>query len=322
MRKRLLIYLPVFLLSVLFTSCSDDRSSKEDVDHVNGLKNDNSIILQIQESYYFNTDLNKYIFLITGEDGSALSAVSLSRLFDSFVEEKLLRRSAKEMEISVTLEEQKQYLAKLAQISRTGEGNTSVDEKESRALLEGLIIDKYIYELIKEIKVQDDEAIEYYNLHKREFLHPERVKVSQILLDAEEKAIEILDKLDEATEAVFRNAAMESSIGMEASRGGLMGVFEMNQLPFEMEKVVFSLSEGEISQVVESSYGFHIFRVDEKYEPELIPLEEALPEIKVKILDQKIKQFIRQHIKELREQMEWNVFLQNLSFPYQRDSHV
>jgi parvulin-like peptidyl-prolyl isomerase len=320
-RKTQVISLALFLLSVLSTSCGESRSRRKDTAHLNESNNENMIILQIQESYFFNSDLKKYISLVTGEDSKALSDVSQSRLFDSFVEEKLLSRSAREKDLALTQEEQKQYLAKLAKVSRSGERTVPVDEKESGALLEGLLVDKYIYELVKDIKVQDDEASEYYDLYKREFLRPERVKVSQILLDTEERAIEIKDKLEKGNEEAFRKMAIEYSLGMEASRGGLMGVFEMNQLPFEMEKVVFSLKEKETSQVVESSYGFHIFRVDEKYEPELIPLEEALPEIKVKILDQKMKQSIRQHIMELREEMEWSVFLQNLTFPYQKDPY-
>jgi parvulin-like peptidyl-prolyl isomerase len=315
------ICLVVCLLSVLSTSCGDNRSRGRETASSNELNNENSIILQIQDSYFLNSDLKKYILRVTGEESSALSDTSQSRLFDSFIEEKLLRQSAKEKDMALTLEEQRQYLANLAQASRTGESAIPVDEKESGALLESLLVDKYIYELVKDIKVQDYEASEYYDLHKRDFLRPERVKVSQILLDSEDRAIEILDRIEKEDEAAFRNMAIEYSLGMEAARGGLMGVFEMNQLPFEMEKVVFSLKENEISPVVESSYGFHIFRVDKKLEPELIPLEDALPEIKVKILDQKIKQFIRQHIKELREEMDWDVFLQNLSFSYQKDPH-
>lgn len=99
-----------------------------------------------------------------------------------------------------------------------------------------------------------------------------------------------------------------------------MGTFEMGQLPYEMERVVFALKEGDMSQVVESSYGYHIFRLDKRHEPELISLEEAASSIKVKIVDQKIKQFMLQHLEELKERTVWSFYPQNLSFPYQRNN--
>ncbi len=87
-----------------------------------------------------------------------------------------------------------------------------------------------------------------------------------------------------------------------------------------MEKVIFALKEGDTSQVVESSYGYHIFRLDKRHEPELISLEEAAPSIKLKIVDQKIKQFMLQHLTELKERTIWSFYPQNLSFLYQRNS--
>ena len=124
-----------------------------------------------------------------------------------------------------------------------------------------------------------------------------------------------------SSEGVFQKIAKEVSLGVEASKGGHLGIFEMNQLPAEMEKVIFSLKEGETSQVVESAYGFHIFRLDEKIEPKLEAQETVSAEIRVKILDLKIKQFISQHLLELRDIMDWEFYPKNLSFPYQRNSN-
>jgi parvulin-like peptidyl-prolyl isomerase len=100
-----------------------------------------------------------------------------------------------------------------------------------------------------------------------------------------------------------------------------MGVFEMGQLPFEMEKVIFALVTEEISQVVESAYGYHIFRLDAKYEPELVSEEQAISEIRLKIMNQKIKQALLEHLNGLKGQIAWSSYPSNLSFEYQRKSH-
>ena len=181
-------------------------------------------------------------------------------------------------------------------------------------------MEKYTYDLVKHIEVEKEEVQEYYAENKREFLLPERVTVSQILLPNEEKAVEIMERLKDNDPEKFRRLAKSQSIGVEASRGGEMGTFTLGQLPDEMEKAIFALKEGEVSPVLESSYGFHIFRLDSRYEPELMSPDEASSSIKLKILSQKVKNRISQHIKNLKSSLEWEFYKQNLYFPYQRIS--
>jgi parvulin-like peptidyl-prolyl isomerase len=142
--------------------------------------------------------------------------------------------------------------------------------------------------------------------------------VSQILYDTEEKAVGALRRLERASPEVFRLAAREESIGPEAVRDGLMGVYKPGDLPSDMEKVIFALPEGKLSQVVESSYGFHIFRVDKKLFPHLQSEEEAAPGIRLRILDEKSKNALAVHIEELKSTLDWTVSLGDLTFSYQR----
>jgi parvulin-like peptidyl-prolyl isomerase len=86
----------------------------------------------------------------------------------------------------------------------------------------------------------------------------------------------------------------------------------------ELEKVIFSLKEGEISRVVESTYGYHIFRLDKKLELQLLTAEEAAPSIRTKLLERKSEQAVSAHLEMLRKTMEWKSYPENLTFPYQR----
>ncbi len=278
----------------------------------------NSTILEIEDTTYSNSDLEEYVRAILGDDQEALTVISLSRLFDNFIEEKLLLKAARMTNMNLSEQEKREYLAKLSEELSAEENQFSLDEMDTDMLFERLLIEKYTYELIRNIEVTDDEIGEYYDLNKRDFLQPERVKVSQILLETEDEAIIVMEKVKASSEEEFRKVAREESVGLEALKGGEMGVFEMGQLPFEMEKVIFSLEKGEISPVVESSYGFHIFRVDERFEPKLISEEEASESIRVKILDSKIKLLISRHIEELRMSLDWSFYPMNLPFPYQR----
>jgi parvulin-like peptidyl-prolyl isomerase len=222
--------------------------------------------------------------------------------------------------ISLSWEEKQEYLAKLSNELKSEGSEVSVEEMDTEILFDRLLIEKYTYELVKDIEVKEEEIKEYYNLHKREFLRPQRVEASQILLETEDQAIEVMERVRNASEEDFRKVAEAESIGLEAVKGGKMGVFEMGQLPFEMEQVLFSMEEGELSPVVESSYGYHIFRLDRRFDPDLISEEEASPDVKVKILDLKINYRISSHLEYLKNNIEWSFYPMNLSFPYQRDN--
>jgi parvulin-like peptidyl-prolyl isomerase len=313
--------LVVFLLFVLLlVSCKQDSPARNStIAKLQDVRN-NLVILRIQDSVYFNSDFEKYLKLSIGEEYKNLSEVSLSRLVDNFIEEKILLDAARDQGMLLTWEEKKQYLAKQTNESVREEKNRPLNEDEVRLLLDRLLVEKYTYSQVKNIEVEEEEIKDYYAKNKREFLLAERVKVSQILLSSEEMAVELLENLKNSTSEDFKRIAQKESIGVEASRGGEMGVFEMGQLPYEMEKVIFSLKEGEVSLVFESSYGFHIFRLDAKYEPELTPEEKASSSIRMKILSQKIKDHLSQHIEDLKDSLEWDFYPQNLYFHYQRIS--
>ena len=303
-------------------SCKEQQSGEDlSADRTYALVKKNSIILKVSDSFYFNSDFEKYLQSITGQEYKNLSIDSLSRLFDDFVDEKILLQAAKEQEISLTVEEQKEYLAKLTRETWSNGKRDPLEEVDYDTLLEKLVIEKYLSQQVDEVDVTDEEIKEYYDLHKREFLRPERVRVSQILLKTEGKAVEVLERVKNVSGEDFREIAREESSGVEAAKGGEMGLFEMGQLPSEMEKVVFSLKAGEISPVVESSYGYHRFRLDEKLEPELVPEDSAFSEIKIKIFNQRIQRFLQDHMESLKSQMDWNPFPNNLSFSYQRIDH-
>jgi len=303
---------------MLLVGCKGNKSVQSPAGMDSQEAKKNYIILRVEDTVYFNADFVRFLKLSLGDEYKILSALSLSRLVDNFVEEKLMLAEARNKEIVLTWEEKKEFLAKHSSDSALEGENWPLEEEGAELLFEQLLVEKYTYDLVKDIQVETEEVQEYYSEHKREFLLPERVKVSQILLPNEEKAVEILESLKNNDLENFRRLAKAQSVGVEASRGGEMGVFAIGQLPDEMEKAIFALKEGEVSPVLESSYGFHIFRLDSRYEPELISPDQASTSIEMKILSQKVKNRIFQHIKNLKNSLEWESYKQNLYFPYQR----
>jgi len=279
----------------------------------------NSVILKIEDSFYLNSDFEQYVSL-TADDNLWTSSIILSRLFDSFIEGKILLQDVKNQNISLSDNEIKQYITSLSRQLGSENGNTT-DEVGSKILFEILLINKFTTELTKDMNVIPEEIDDYYEKNKREFLKPEMIKVSQILLDAEDEAVSVLKKVKDGPKELFGETARLVSVGLEAKNNGEMGIFELGQLPHKMEKIIFALKVGEVSQVMESSYGFHIFRLDDKYPAELLSKEDIASEIKVKIFDNKVRDFMGKYIKNLKSKMEWSFYPKKLPFPYQRNDN-
>jgi hypothetical protein len=218
----------------------------------------------------------------------------------------------------VSEDEKKEYLAKLATESIAANGGERSEPVPPEGAFDRLLVEKYIFLVVRDTRVGEAEVRDYYVEHKKDFLVQGRIQVSQILVDTEEKAVSVLQRLDRAGEPEFRKIAVEESQGPEAPRGGVMGVFQQGDLPADMEKVIFALDEGRTSRVVESSYGFHIFRLDRSFPPTLRDESEAAPEIRERIMAQKMKDALASHLDGLKNTLSWRAFPENLFFAYQR----
>jgi hypothetical protein len=320
--KRARIALPVVMAitGLLASGCNRD-DNKNPVSRVASFvqaKLKHGPILRVESREFTNNDLAAYIGSTDGNDARKLSAEALSRLFDRFVDERILLEAARQRNMTLTPEEKKNDLA-----MRSGESNPdkpapAPDMSSPDSMFESLRVEKYIDQVVKDIRVDDAEIRAYYDEHKKDFLLPERVQVSQILVPTEQRAVAVLRRIENAPEAEFRKAALEESSGPEAFKGGFMGIYKQGDLPYDMEKVIFSLDVGKISQIVESSYGYHIFRLDKKFPPQLQSGIEAAAAIRAKILERKIKDALAVHLGGLKDTLSWETIPENLFFTYQR----
>jgi hypothetical protein len=317
-RKRLAAAaLPVLVL-LAATACGRDQGGgpvSRVADLVQG-KLKGRPILRVEKSEFSNADLRAWL-KANGAEARGLPGESLSRLFDRFVDERILLEAARERGILVTEDEKRAYLAKLAVGTVPGDGS-----EDGAALPEGafgvILLEKYTFLVVRDVRVAPAEIRDYYETHKKDFLQSGRIQVSQILVDSEEKAVSVLRRLERTGEAEFRRIAADESIGPEAAKGGVMGVFQQGDLPADMEKVIFALDEGRTSQVVESAYGFHIFRLDRKFPPALQSEDEAASAIQERITAQKMKEALASHLAGLKDTLSWEARPENLFFAYQK----
>ncbi len=276
------------------------------------------VILEVAGTAYTNSDFDAFARTTVGEKRAALDAPALSRLFEDFRDEKILISQARGSGMALLDKERSEYLSKLREAVGMGPAERFTDAEEA-VISERLLTEKYLAGWTQDLRIEDAEIAAYYEARKSEFLQPEKVQVSQILLDSEGKASTLRERLRGTTEENFRAVAEKESAGPEAAKGGVMGVFSPGQLPQELETFIFPLREGEISRVVGSSYGFHIFRLDKRTEARLVPLADASAAIRARLLDERGRRAVADHLAELKRTLDWRSFPDRLPFVYQRN---
>lgn len=278
-----------------------------------------SPVLEVEEYRYTLGDFMNYVRQLNPDEASLPPEV-LPELFNQFVEDKLILYSARKQKFELTEEEKQAFMRRLTRDYPAEESATRTGS-EDKDLIESLLVEKYKRDRVKDVVITDEEIKEYYQSHKKDFLVPERVRVSQILVKSSDLAVKLQEKLKGATEEEFRQAAKEYSEAPDAYKGGLMGVFKPGDLPYDMEKVIFALEEGKVSRVFESPYGYHIFRLDRKYPPALMEVDEAAPRIRNILREKKVKDIIEKEVEDLKETYHWRIYEENLPFKLERKNN-
>lgn len=158
------------------------------------------------------------------------------------------------------------------------------------------------------ITVSPVEVGSYYREHTGDFVQPEQIKLSNILIrpnknmnssQAERRAKDILFRLKEGCD--FAGLAREYSEGPGAADGGMMGYVTRGDLLPEIEAAVFSMKEGETSGIIQTNLGYHIFKVEERRARKTRELKEVERDVEEAIFREKVKGKIKGWLGDLKK---------------------
>lgn len=186
-------------------------------------------------------------------------------VLDNMIIEKIMYLRARELGLAVSYGELEERISEIKKEYGGEFPNLFVQEKlnfeqwkedlKNEMLLEKLIA----VDVNAHIHVSDDEAEDYFNAHNDIYKAESKVRVAQIVVRDMAVARQALQRLNAGDD--FSDVARELSIGPEARLGGDLGFITRGIMPDPLDKAIFNLRLNEISRIVQSPYGFHMFKI-------------------------------------------------------------
>jgi parvulin-like peptidyl-prolyl isomerase len=287
----------------------------EVVDKIIAVVNDEIITLA-----EFNTAFDPYLKNIEdnykGKDKEALINQSKEAFLKRLVDNLLIEQEAKKAGKSIVIKDEevmdvvRDMIAKRKSnmeefkknLAREGTSLESL-KKDIRSQMVRMRLLRW--EIKSKVMVSDEEIGEYYTEGK------EAVRLKQIFLAIPAKAdkktkAKIKEEAEQLRKRVlagepFELLAVKYSQGPGAAQGGDIGFIEKGTIIVAVDSVAFNLPMEQVSEVIESSIGFHIIKVVDKKGAGLKPIATVREEIKTKIEDEKLEKKYEEWITSVRK---------------------
>lgn len=241
-------------------------------------------------------------------------------LLRDLIDQELLVQRAKDENVSVEAD-----VVKRLDETRKQNNLDSIDALEKAVEASGIPWEDYKTEIRNNLLTQEvirrdvggritighDEVLAYYNAHEKDFIKPEEVVLSEIFLSTQGMAPQEIEAVRSRAEDLhnrvlkgedFTQLATRYSEGSTAKQGGDLGTFERGQLDPELESVVFKLSKGQITGVIQTKTGFEILKVEDHFQAGQQPVDKVEDEIMNKIYMTRVQPAMRQFLGQLREE--------------------
>ncbi|MBI5484455.1 MAG: peptidyl-prolyl cis-trans isomerase, partial [Deltaproteobacteria bacterium] len=115
---------------------------------------------------------------------------------------------------------------------------------------------------------------------------------------AREKAEDLLKKIMVGED--FTTIAKTNSTCPSSAQGGDLGYFSKGQIDPQFEKAAFALKQGEVSDIIETQFGYHIINVTGRKEAEIADFNTVKPRILEHLKQQKLQKAVADYLEELK----------------------
>lgn len=259
--------------------------------------------------------------MFEGADGQTRINEFKRQLLQSMIDNLLVRQAAAERgitvpesEIDAQFEELKHGFPTVEDFNTAlAEANMTVEDLRQQ-LRDQLVTQRLMEQLVGDAEVTEAEIAEYYEQNKAEFEEQAAVRASHILFNKDDKATaeRILAEVNEGGD--FAALAREHSKDPgSAAQGGDLGWSDPAQ-PYvaEFQSALDQLDVGQVSGLVETEFGWHVIRVEEKRDTRVQTLDEVSDQIEQDILQERNIAAYQEFLAEIRGQAEIEILVEEL----------
>ncbi|NLU10807.1 MAG: peptidylprolyl isomerase [Tepidanaerobacter acetatoxydans] len=269
-------------ISILLLICAIAMAGCQNVEKVETqgkIIDGKEVIAKVNDELILKSDYDRQVLQVksaleangqdfsTGEGKKVLKEIR-EKVLEAMINDQLILQQAEKDNITLSEEEFEQAISDLEQYHGGKDALDKYLEQQGlnrssfeKLVKEQLVISQFKEKLTSDIKVTDEEVKKFYEDNKTMFELPApEIRASHILVDTENEAKKILAEIKAGAD--FAALAKDYSKDPGSKElGGDLGYFSKGKMDPEFEKAAFALKPGEISDVVKTTFGYHIIKV-------------------------------------------------------------
>jgi peptidyl-prolyl cis-trans isomerase C len=267
----------------------------------------------------------------TGQPGAVVPAAQQdqikSQILDGLIDQELLYQESRKLGIQIqskTVNDQLDGIKKRypteAQFQQALDSMQMSETEVKKQIERGLAIKEVIDQKVaNKVVVDEAESKAFYDNNPQFFLRPERVKASHILIkvaptateDEKKTARTKIEGLRKQAEggADFADLAKNNSEGPSNARGGDLGFFQRGQMVKPFEDAAFAMEKDQLSDIVETRFGYHLIKVTDKEAEKKFSYDEVKERLTERLKQDRVEKEARTYIDNLKKDAKIEKFL-------------
>lgn len=310
----------VIFVAVCIFACILNMSalSAQTIDKIVAVVNDEPIT-QSELDQLLIPIYEQYKSAYKGDEFMAKMAEARTNLLTQLIEDSLVAQEAVRLGVMVTEEEVDAQMTEVkSKFPSDDEFKNFLDSqhisytKLRERYKEQISVRKlHQYEVRQKVVVSPKDIEDYYTQNMQTFTEKEKIKVKTIMIRKDAKGADGSDviareKIDMVLKEIkdsvsFSEAAKKYSHETHAASGGDLGFIQRGEMIKAFDEVLFGLSVGAISPVLETEIGYHVFFIEAKQAEKVRPLEEVKFEIEDTLFRIKSKERFTNWMKDLKD---------------------
>ncbi len=280
----------------------------------------NNSIITLSDYQHSRDELKQEVEHDDPSDADKVFAEQQKDVLRNLIDQKLLLQRGADLGITADTEvikrldqmRKEMHLDSMEALQKAAEAQGVSFEDFKQNLKDQIITQEVIgREVGRKLNIDKAEEQKFYDEHKQEFVEPEAVRLSELLiatspdadnqqlLAAQNQAEDLLKQIRGGTS--FEDLAKKYSSGPSAAQGGDLGYFKRGTLAKELEDTTFAMKAGQVTNVIRTKQGFVILKVTDHQGGGVPPLKEVEPRIQDAIYMQQLQPALRAYLEKLRD---------------------